>query len=43
MADEIQNDIQLAIAMGDADRLAELIEIREAMETDFDQQLAVEA
>lgn len=39
---EIQNDIELAIAMGDADRLAELIELREAQEDDFDHQHSVE-
>ena len=48
MADEIQNDIQLAISMGDAERLAELIELQEAQavlawEDSLDHQLAVEA
>lgn len=39
---EINNDIELAVAMGDADRLAELIELREALNDDFDQERSVE-
>lgn len=39
---EINNDIELAVAMGDADRLAELIELREALNEDFDQERSVE-
>ncbi len=43
MPDEIRNDIELAIAMGDADRLADLIEIRDAYgENDFDRNNTVE-
>lgn len=42
MADEIQNDIELAIAMGDADRLAELIELRDAQDETFDLHHSVE-
>lgn len=42
MADEIRNDIELAIAMGDADRLAELIELRDAQDETFDLQHSVE-
>jgi hypothetical protein len=43
MADEIQNDIQLAVAMGDTLRLLELIELQEALHDDLDLNDAVEA
>ena len=39
---EIANDIELAVAMGDADRLAELIELRDSQDDTFDLQRSVE-